>query len=220
MKRFILLLFLFANIARMSAQTIDISGTIYDESDKPLPGCYIYTSESRYTMSDTSGYYSIPVSYQKDVHIYYERQGYRKVDIVHSPERSIVVPSDVRMVPDSIVVVQPTLKAWEIPWDVHYITLYTQHRIKRGTMALYPYVIRFQDQTGQFFHKKEAKKVMKAIKNTPAADIVIGGFELDSIGNMQDDVGAQRASAAVARQGLHDYGKRDTPVYYFKRKTD
>ena len=42
----------------------------------------------------------------------------------------------------------------------------------------------------------------------------------DYIGNMLDDLSAQRASAEVARQGFHDYGKRDTPVYYFKRKTD
>ena len=37
------------------------------------------------------------------------------------------------------------------------------------------------------------------------------------IGNMLDDIGAQRASATVASYGLHDYAKRDTPVYYYKR---
>ena len=38
MKRFILLLLLFANIARMSAQTFDIKGTVYDESKNLYPG--------------------------------------------------------------------------------------------------------------------------------------------------------------------------------------
>ena len=89
MKRLILLLFLFANIVRMSAQTIDISGTVWDESEKPLPGCYIHTSESRYTMSDTLGHYSIPVSLYKDVDIYYEYLGYRKAHKVHSPNSPI-----------------------------------------------------------------------------------------------------------------------------------
>ena len=44
------------------------------------------------------------------------------------------------------------------------------------------------------------------------------GFELEHIGNMLDDEGAQRASATVASYGLHDYAKRDTPVYYYRRK--
>ena len=72
MKRFILLLLLFASIARMSAQTFDIKGTVYDESYKPLPGCSVHTSESRYTMTDSLGHYSIPISISKDVEIYFK----------------------------------------------------------------------------------------------------------------------------------------------------
>ena len=220
MKRLILLLFLFANIARMSAQTFDIKGTVYDESNKPLPGCSVHTSESRYTMTDSLGHYSIPISISKDVDVYYEYLGYRKLKIVHSPERSLFI-SDVRMVLDSVVFGQTTIKAAGIPLDVEYITLYTQLKTKRGVMILYPYVVRFQDKDGLPIYRKEANKLMKTIKSIPAADIVIEGFELESIGNMRDDIGAQRASAAVARYGLHDYGKRDnTSVYYFKRKTD
>ena len=218
MKRFILLLLLFANIARMSAQTFDIKGTVYDESYKPLPGCSVHTSESRYTMTDSLGHYSIPISISKDVDVYYEYLGYRTLHIVHSPERSVSI-SDVRMVPDSVVFGQTTVKAAGIPRDVEYITLYTQLKTKRGVMVLYPYVVRFQDINGQPIYRKEANKLIKTIKSIPAADIVIEGFELESIGNMRDDAGAQRASAEIARQGFHDYGKRDTPVYYFKRKT-
>ena len=218
MKRFILLLLLFANIARMSAQTFDIKGTVYDESYKPLPGCSVHTSEFRYTMTDSLGHYSIPISISKDVEIYFEYLGYRTLHIVHSPERSVSI-SDVLMVPDSVVFGQTAIKTAGIPWDVKYITLYTQLKTKRGVMVLYPYVVRFQDINGQPIYRKEAKKLMKTIKSIPAADIVIEGFELESIGNMRDDAGAQRASAEIARQGFHDYGKRDTPVYYFKRKT-
>ena len=217
MKRLILLLFLFTNIGQMSAQTMEIKGTVFNESYKPLPGCSIHTSESRYTMSDSLGHYSIPVSIDKDVEICFEYLGYRKLQIIHSPERSLFI-SDVRMVPDSVVFEQTTVKAWEVPWDVEYITLYTQYKTKRGVTVLYPYVVRFQDKNGLPVYRKEANKLMKTIKNIPAADIVIDVFELESIGNMQDDEGAQRASATIAHYGLHDYGKRDTPVYYFKRR--
>lgn len=217
MKRFLTFLFLFASIARMSAQTMNFSGTVYDESYKPLPGCYIYTSESQYTMSDMLGHYSIPVSVYKNVDIYYERKGYRAAHKYYSPELSLRPIPDVRMIPDSVVVREANVKAADIPWGVKYITLYTQHKTKRGVTVTYPYVIRFQDKDGQPVYKKEANKLMKAIKNIPAADIVIEGFELESIGNMLDDEGAQRASATIANLGYHDYGKRDTPVYYFKR---
>ena len=170
-------------------------------------------------MTDSSGHYSIPISISKDVDVYYEYLGYRTLHIVHSPERSVSI-SDVRMVPDSVVFGQTTVQAAGIPRDVEYITLYTQLKTKRGVMVLYPYVVRFQDINGQPIYRKEANKLIKTIKSIPAADIVIEGFELESIGNMRDDAGAQRASAEIARQGFHDYGKRNTPVYYFKRKTD
>ena len=219
MKRFILLLLLFANIARMSAQTFDIKGTVYDESNKPLPGCSVHTSESRYTMTDSSGHYSIPISISKDVDVYYEYLGYRTLHIVHSPERSVSI-SDVRMVPDSVVFGQTTVQAVEIPDEVEYVILYTQFKKKRGVWVSYPYVIKFLDKTGKPVFKKEATKLKKTLKNVPAADFVFEGFGPASIGNMLDDLSAQRASAEVARQGFHDYGKRDTPVYYFKRKTD
>ena len=219
MKRFILLLFLFANIARMSAQTFDIKGTVYDESNKPLPGCSVHTSESRYTMSDSLGRYSIPVSLSKDVDVYYEYLGYRTLHIVHSPERSVSI-SDVRMVPDSVVFGQTTVKAVEIPNEVEYVILYTQFKKKSGVWVSYPYVIKFMDKTGKPIFKKEADKLKKTLKNVPAADFVFEGFELTSIGSMLDDLSAQRASAEVARQGFHDYGRRDHPVCYFKRKTD
>ena len=62
------------------------------------------------------------------------------------------------------------------------------------------------------------KKVIKRLKRIPVEQIEFVGFELEHIGNMLDDEGAQRASATVAGYGLHDYAKRDTPVYYYRRK--
>ena len=112
--------------------------------------------------------------------------------------------------------IQPSAQAVsDIPDEVVFITLYTQPG--KGDV-LYPYVIRFGDETGASIQKKQAKKVFKHIKKTPVDSIQFEGFELVSVGNMTDDAAAQHASAAVKRHGLHDYGNRNTPVYYFERK--
>lgn len=103
----------------------------------------------------------------------------------------------------------------DIPNEVEYITLYTQIG-KEG--VLYPYVIRFGDEARVSIQKKQARKVFKRIKKMPVESIQFEGFELVSVGDMADDAGAQNASAAVKRYGLHDYGDRTTPVYYFERK--
>ena len=103
----------------------------------------------------------------------------------------------------------------DIPKEVEFITLYTQVG-KAG--ILYPYVILFQDETGKSIDLKQAKKVLKRIKKRPVESIQFEGFKLGSTGNMANDPAAQNASAVVKSYGLHDYGKRDTPVYYFERK--
>ena len=114
-----------------------------------------------------------------------------------------------------------------IPQQVEYITVYTQYRKPRSAVekAVYgegpylcPYVIRFQDSTALSVPEKQMKMVIKRLKRIPVEQIEFVGFELEHIGNMLDDEGAQRASATVASYGLHDYAKRDTPVYYYKRK--
>lgn len=112
--------------------------------------------------------------------------------------------------------VQPSAQAVSaIPNEVEFITLYTQLGKED---VLYPYVIRFGDETGASIQKKQAKKVFKRLKKTPVDSIRFEGFELVSVGDMADDAAAQHASAVVKRHGLHDYGNRNTPVYYFERK--
>ncbi len=112
--------------------------------------------------------------------------------------------------------VQPSAQAVsDIPNEVEFITLYSQ--LGKGDV-LYPYVIRFGDEPGVSIQKQQAKKVFKRIKKTPVESIQFEGFELVSVGNMADDAAAQHASAIVKRHGLHDYGNRNAPVYYFERK--
>ena len=112
-------------------------------------------------------------------------------------------------------------------FSIFVIYLDTQYRKPRSTVekAVYgegpylcPYVIRFQDSTALSVPEKQMKKVIKRLKRIPVEQIEFVGFELEHIGNMLDDIGAQRASATVASYGLHDYAKRDTPVYYYRRK--
>ena len=127
---------------------------------------------------------------------------------------------------DRVVVSAICAEPANIPQQVEYITVYTQYRKPRSTVekAVYgegpylcPYVIRFQDSTALSVPEKQMKKVIKRLKRIPVEQIEFVGFELEHIGNMLDDIGAQRASATVASYGLHDYAKRDTPVYYYKR---
>ena len=108
-----------------------------------------------------------------------------------------------------------TVSAAVVPDEVRFITLYTQIG-KAGT--LYPYVIRFEDEAGKPVYRKEAKKVLRCIKKQAVDSIRFEGFVLVSVGNMVDDAGARKAAEVVKSYGLHDYGKRDTPVYYFERQ--
>ena len=72
--------------------------------------------------------------------------------------------------------VQPSAQAVSaIPNEVEFITLYTQPG--KGNV-LYPYVIRFGDETGASIQKKQAKKVFKRLKKTPVDSIQFEGFEL------------------------------------------
>ncbi len=127
----------------------------------------------------------------------------------------------------SAICAEPANIIRDIPRQVEYITVYTQYRKPKSAVekAVYgegpylcPYVIRFQDSTALSVPEKQMKKVIKRLKRIPVEQIEFVGFELEHIGNMLDDEGAQRASATVAGYGLHDYAKRDTPVYYYRRK--
>ena len=101
MKKFAILLAFLLCVTQMSAQTIDIKGTVTDENGNPMQGCYVHTSESRYTATDVLGHYSIPISCNKTVRIHYECIGYCEVVLTFSPESAFPTSPDVKMVPDS-----------------------------------------------------------------------------------------------------------------------
>ena len=114
------------------------------------------------------------------------------------------------MVVVSAICAEPANIIRDIPQQVEYITVYTQYRKPKSAVEKAVY--------GEGPYLCPMKKVIKRLKRIPVEQIEFVGFELEHIGNMLDDIGAQRASATVAGYGLHDYAKRDTPVYYYRRK--
>ena len=131
---------------------------------------------------------------------------------------------------DSVVVtaicVEPANIVKDIPQEIEYIRVYTQYR-KPKTAAekarygdnryLCPNAIRFEDSTTLSILQKQMKKVEKRLKRIPVDNIDFVGFELVSVYNEQDDFASQRASAVVKSYGFHDYARRDSPVYLYKR---
>lgn len=241
---------LLLSFASLSAQTeLSVKGTVTDEKGIPVYGCIVFISETKGTVTDSSGHYSLPIPNDKTVEIHYECLGYEEVVLTFSPENALPLNADVVLkidptLSDYIIIEEPsptpvrrvepsvatqeailaeetkqgplfTVGTADIPDEVEYITLYTQ--IGKGGV-LYPYVIRFGDKAGVSFQKKQAKKVFKRIRRTPVDSIQFEGFELVSVGDMADDAAAQHASAIVKHLALHDYGNRNTPVYYFERK--
>ena len=95
-------------IIQLSAQTVDVTGTVYDETGKPLYLCAIYTSESRSTFSDSLGHYSIPVSENKNVEIHFEYLCYKDVVLLYSPDGENPLKTDIRMELD------PTIRIIEL----------------------------------------------------------------------------------------------------------
>ena len=242
MKRLILSLIIVFGCLPLVAQTVNISGKVVDEKDIPMLGCYIRTSESQYTVTDSLGRYTIPVSYNSDVIITFAYLGYKKVILRYSPTLASPLPTDVKMVLDSTAVsgrvvqvcmtdVQESndsLWVWtqNFPVNAEFIILYTQEKHPQSSSdkqrfgtERYPiaYVFRFEDADHCPIKHKLKRGTFKTIKKYPIDRITFAGFVLDHIDNMQNDPVAQEASAKVASYGLHDYGKRDTPVYYFRR---
>ena len=178
----------------------------------------------------------------KETTIYFSYLGYKDVFIVVNPDSGqtdypIKMEIDTTAVFGREVLVcmsnaqerNDSLWVWTqaFPVNAEYMVLYTQERRSRSSSERqrfgaenYPiaYVFRFEDANHYPISHKLKRSTLKVIKKYPVDRITFAGFVLDHIDNMQNDTIAQIASAKVASYGLHDYGKRDTPVYYYRRK--
>ena len=243
MKRIILSLIILSSTFSLLAQTVEIRGTVFDESGKPIRyGCSVYTSKNSGTLTDSVGRYSLLVPSNKETTIYFSYLGYKDDFIVVNPDAGqtdypIKMEIDTTAVFGREVLVcmsnaqerNDSLWVWTqaFPVNAEYMVLYTQERRSRSSSERqrfeaknYPiaYVFRFEDANHYPISHKLKRSTLKVIKKYPVDRITFAGFVLDHIDNMQNDTIAQIASAKVASYGLHDYGKRDTPVYYYRRR--
>ena len=243
MKRIIISLIILSSAFSLLAQKVEVRGTVFDENGEPMRfGSSVYTSKSNGTLTDSMGRYSLLVPSNKETTIYFSSLGYKDEFIVVDPDIGQTVYSvkmeidttavfgrEVQVCMNNVQERNDSLWVWTqaFPVNAEFMVLYAQEKRPRSSSEKqrfgaesYPvvYVFRFKDGNHNPIPYKLKRSTLKAIKKYPAERVTFAGFVLDHIDNMQNDTVAQRASAEVASYGLHDYGKRHTPVYYYKRK--
>ena len=78
MKRVVLSLIIVFCSFSLFAQTVEISGTVFDENGEPMRvRCYVYTSKSNSTFTDSLGRYSLSVPSNKETTLYFSLIGYK-----------------------------------------------------------------------------------------------------------------------------------------------
>jgi len=103
---------LLLSLASLSAQTaFSLKGTVTDEEGIPLYGCIVYISETKGTVTDSLGHYSLSIPNDKTVEIHYECLGYEGVVLTFSPESAFP------MNPDVVLKIDPTLPEYVIIMD-------------------------------------------------------------------------------------------------------
>ena len=100
---------LLLSFASLSAQTeLSVKGTVTDEEGMPLYGCIVSISETKGTVTDSSGHYSLPIPNDRTVEIHYECLGYEEVVLTFSPENALPLNADV------VLKIDPTLSDYII----------------------------------------------------------------------------------------------------------
>ena len=111
--RFIsLIVTLLLSLASLSAQTaFSLKGTVTDEEGMPLYECIVYISETKGTVTDSLGHYSLSIPNDKTVEIHYACLGYEDVILTFSPEGTFPLKADVVLkavtLLDDVVIMDP-----------------------------------------------------------------------------------------------------------------
>ena len=100
------------SLASLSAQTaFSLKGTVTDEEGMPLYGCIVYISETKGTVTDSLGHYSLSIPNDKTVEIHYDCLGYEGVVLTFSPESAFPMNPDVVLkvvtLLDGVVIMDP-----------------------------------------------------------------------------------------------------------------
>ena len=103
------LLFSFASLSAQAA--FSLKGTVTDEEGMPLYGCIVYISETKGTVTDSLGHYSLSIPNDKTVEIHYLCLGYEDVILTFSPESTFPLNPDVVLkavtLLDDVVIMDP-----------------------------------------------------------------------------------------------------------------
>ena len=103
---------LLLSLASLSAQTaFSLKGTVTDEEGMPLYECIVYISETKGTVTDSLGHYSLSIPNDKTVEIHYDCLGYEGVVLTFSPESAFPMNPDVVLkavtLLDDVVIMDP-----------------------------------------------------------------------------------------------------------------
>ena len=104
MRHFIITILLVLNSCLLFAQTLDVSGVVYDREDhSPIKYCWVYTSQQKIVFTDSLGRYTVPVPIKGKTELVFKLIGYNDSVIEILPGAKNGDNYDVWMEPDSLV---------------------------------------------------------------------------------------------------------------------
>lgn len=104
MRRFLLTILLLISITSLSAQTVDLSGVVYDRNtNQPIQYGFVFTSQHKYVPTDSLGRYKVIVPVKGKTLIGCKMLGYKDTIIEVFPEEKALDGYDIWMTADSVV---------------------------------------------------------------------------------------------------------------------
>jgi len=105
MRRFLTTISLLISITCLSAQTVNISGVVYDrDTNQPINYGFVYTSQHKYVPTDSLGHYQVTVPIKGKTLIGCKLLGYKDAIIECRPGENSVDSYDIWMTIDSTAV--------------------------------------------------------------------------------------------------------------------
>ena len=242
MRHLIVSILLVLNSYLLFAQTVDIYGIVYGENDSPRNNCEVFTSQHKYTRTDSLGRYSVTVPVKGKTEITFKSPGYK--DNVYAWSQDLGEDRvDIRMVIDSSAVLDPDaivgraicvnpvlspydngyylLHKYAIQEECDEIVIYTQYRRAKKQKEkelfgndpyLSTYVIRFQDSSTSSVVKN---KIFKGKFLRLFKRIPIENLSIEGFHLLYTDIEKNDPVAQQALRTVNEYGLH----YYGKQDT-
>ena len=242
MKHLIVSFLFVLNSYLLFAQTVDIHGIVYGDSESPRSNCEVMTSQHKYTRTDSLGRYTVTVPVKGKTEITFKSPGYKDIVFLWSQDLG-QVSVDIRMERDSSAVLGPDaivvrvicttpilspydngyylLHKYAIPEDCDEIVIYTQYRSAKKQKEkelfgidpyLCTYVIRFQDSITSSVVKN---KIFKGKFLRLFKRIPIENLSIEGFHLLYTDIEKNDPVAQQALRTVKEYGLH----YYGKQDT-